>query len=101
MRPDNPKKTEVEHSSKATKEKRISSTDYNKWDKYDADVELLRIELDAEREKESIEIKNRRNQKTYGTQNEATLNQSFTEDDKSRSVLEQLTDIEKDKLAEE
>ncbi|XP_022216306.2 sperm-associated antigen 1-like [Drosophila obscura] len=42
-----------------TTEKRIRSTDYNKWDKYDPDEEILRMELTEERTKEQEELKNR------------------------------------------
>lgn len=40
---------------------RIKSTDYNKWDKYDADAAELKIELDEERQKEIVEAKNKKN----------------------------------------
>ena len=33
------------------KEKRIASCDYEKWDKYDVDTEVNRIDLQQEREK--------------------------------------------------
>lgn len=99
MTPEKLKKTESKQTPNVNKEnKRISSTDYSKWDKYDADVEVLRIELEEERKQESIEIKNRRNKKIYNTENENTFKQSDIE--KNKTLLNQLNDIEKDKLAE-
>lgn len=40
---------------------RIKSTDYTKWDKFDADTAELKIELDEERQREIVEIKNKKN----------------------------------------
>ncbi|XP_017023317.1 sperm-associated antigen 1 [Drosophila kikkawai] len=39
------------------KESRIKSTDYSKWDKYDPDEEILRMDLDEERSKEEADLK--------------------------------------------
>lgn len=52
--------TDSSKSSENQKE-RIKSTDYNKWDKYDADAAVLKIDLDEERKKEAIEAKNKKN----------------------------------------
>lgn len=40
---------------------RINSFDYEKWDKYDADVEVMKMDLDQERNKEFVEAKNKQN----------------------------------------
>ncbi|KAJ8967693.1 hypothetical protein NQ314_002683 [Rhamnusium bicolor] len=40
-------------------EKRISSTDYKAWDKYDPDTELLKMELAEEREKKVVTEENK------------------------------------------
>lgn len=39
---------------------RIKSTDYSAWDKFDADSEVLKIELEEEKIKEEMERKNRK-----------------------------------------
>ncbi|KAH8242606.1 hypothetical protein KR032_000522 [Drosophila birchii] len=39
------------------KESRIKSTDYRKWDKYDPDEEILRMDLEEERSKEEGDLK--------------------------------------------
>jgi sperm-associated antigen 1 len=46
----------------ASKEvERIKSTDYAKWDKFDADAAELKIDLDEERQREIVELKNKKN----------------------------------------
>lgn len=45
------------------KENRIKATEYSKWDKYDADTEALKIDLDEERAKEEVERMNKINLK--------------------------------------
>lgn len=40
---------------------RIKSTDYSKWDKFDADTAELKIDLDEERQRELVEVKNKKN----------------------------------------
>lgn len=40
---------------------RIKSTDYSKWEKFDADAEELKVDLDDERQKEIVEVKNKMN----------------------------------------
>ncbi|KAG5670738.1 hypothetical protein PVAND_000980 [Polypedilum vanderplanki] len=42
-------------------QERIKSTDYSKWDKFDADAAVLKIDLDEERQREAVELKNKRN----------------------------------------
>ncbi|VEN43004.1 unnamed protein product [Callosobruchus maculatus] len=41
---------ETTEVNKEMKEKRIKSTDYSAWDKYDPDTELLKMDLDEEKE---------------------------------------------------
>nr|CAI5856236.1 unnamed protein product [Callosobruchus analis] len=41
---------EAIESNKEIKERRIKSTDYSAWDKYDPDTELLKMELDEQKE---------------------------------------------------
>lgn len=45
--------------------KRIKSTDYEKWDKFDADAAELKVDLDEERQREKLESE--RNKKVKGT----------------------------------
>jgi len=40
---------------------RIKSTDYTKWDKFDADAAELKVDLDEERQRELVETKNLKN----------------------------------------
>lgn len=51
---------EKSHSTKKSYEK-INSTDYEKWDKFDADAAELKIDLDEERRRENVEEKNKKN----------------------------------------
>lgn len=51
-----------ENSLKPSKNpERIKSTDYDKWDKFDADAAELKIDLDEERQREMVECKNKKN----------------------------------------
>ncbi|XP_034116163.1 sperm-associated antigen 1 [Drosophila albomicans] len=63
-KPNNESKPKTDSSQKAnekstakTNEQRIKSTDYGKWDKYDPDEEILRMDLEEERTKEQAQIK--------------------------------------------
>lgn len=47
--------------SKPTHVERIKSTDYLKWEKFDADAAELKVDLDEERQREMVELKNRKN----------------------------------------
>lgn len=95
------KEKEAKPAAKSsTAKEKVASTDYSKWDKYDADVEVLRIELEEERQRESVEIKNRRNQKMYGAEKQSKDERVVAAGEEDMSLLEQLSDIEKDKLSE-
>lgn len=48
-------------TSAAKTSNRIKSTDYSKWDKFDADAAELKIDLDEERQRELVELKNKKN----------------------------------------
>lgn len=57
-------KNPVEETSSNSNSKpveRIKSTDYTKWDKFDADAAELKIDLDEERQREIVEVKNKKN----------------------------------------
>jgi tetratricopeptide (TPR) repeat protein len=51
--------TENSHTKKP--EERINSFDYAKWDKYDADAVTLKMDLDEERQREIVDVKNKKN----------------------------------------
>ena len=40
---------------------RIKSTDYDKWEKFDVEAAELKIDLDEERQREIVEVKNKKN----------------------------------------
>uniref|UniRef100_A0A1A9VM71 TPR_REGION domain-containing protein n=1 Tax=Glossina austeni TaxID=7395 RepID=A0A1A9VM71_GLOAU len=78
---------------------RIKSTDYSKWDKYDADEEVLRMELAEERIQEDVERKNRLNANRHKPP--PTVNEIQKKIDNEKDKLTNLTDIEKEKLSDE
>ncbi|XP_018786692.1 PREDICTED: sperm-associated antigen 1 [Bactrocera latifrons] len=81
---------------------RIKSTDYGKWDKYDADEECLRMELAEERVQEEVERKNRLNKQKSKLQVEHDNNKvTAAETVKEQDVLSKFTDVECERLAEE
>lgn len=41
----------------STTVKRIASTDYKSWDKYDADTEIMKMDLEEERQKQHQQTK--------------------------------------------
>lgn len=69
---------------------RIKSCDYEKWDKYDADTETLKIDLNEEINREKTLIENKKKE------NKPKLIEPIEDD----SVLRNLTEIEKENLAE-
>lgn len=79
-------KTVSTNSSKPVQ--RIKSTDYSKWDEFDADAAELKIDLDEERQREILEIKNKKNAK------EVKLIEVISD-----AEVDCLTDFEKDYLS--
>ncbi|XP_055904208.1 sperm-associated antigen 1 [Eupeodes corollae] len=71
-----------------------SSTNYNQWDKYDADSEILKMDLAEERNKEEVERKNRMNK------NKKLEGATGAGESKSK-IYEKLTKVEREKLAED
>lgn len=67
---------------------RTKSTDYSKWDKFDAEAAELKIDLDDERQREVVELKNKKNL------NKAQLIQEIGD-----AEVDCLTDFEKDHLS--
>lgn len=56
------------------KENRIRSCDYAQWDKYDADTELTKIDLSAERNRDATEVSEKQKAKLYRNLDEAVSN---------------------------
>ncbi|XP_037811424.1 sperm-associated antigen 1 [Lucilia sericata] len=93
-------KVETSKSGVSNKEsQRIKSTDYNKWDKYDAEEEILRLDLAEEREQEELERKNRLNMEKCLKKPCLTITEIT--DEEPLEKWSNLTDIEKEKLSEE
>lgn len=81
---------------------RIKSTDYGKWDKYDADEECLRMELAEERVQEEVERKNRLNkQKSKLQMEDGDSTVAAVKTVQEQEVLSKFTDVERERLAEE
>lgn len=89
-----------QNSADNKQSKRIKSTDYTKWDKYDPDEEILRMDLAEERVTEELEYKNRLNSDKY-TKEPLTITEIVEENEKECSKLHNLSEIEKEKLSEE
>lgn len=53
------------------KENRIRSCDYDQWDKYDAETEITKLDLSAERNREAADIKKNQEAKVYRNLDEA------------------------------
>lgn len=96
----NPTKTSQPNSAASNQSKRIKSTDYTKWDKYDPDEEILRLDLAEERLSEEFEYKNRSNIEKY-TKEPLKITEIFEENEKEIPKLHNLSEIEKEKLSEE
>lgn len=79
---------------------RIKSTDYNKWDQYDAEEEILRIDLEEERQQEQVESKNRFNMNKLKRQ-PLTITEIPENELENPAKWSNLSEIEKQKLYEE
>jgi len=80
------------------KDDRIKSTDYRKWDKYDPDEEILRMDLDEERSKELAEQKVSSHQKS-ATEDELK-NEKASLYERLQTQLRNLSQMEREQLAE-
>ncbi|XP_055325632.1 sperm-associated antigen 1 [Sitodiplosis mosellana] len=72
------------------KEKRINATDYNQWDKFDADTECLKIDLAEEQIREKAAIAQKQQQK------KSKLIEILPE----KTLLEKINDVEKHEFAD-
>ncbi|KAL5281238.1 SPAG1 family protein [Megaselia abdita] len=73
-------------TSDSKSQNRIKSTDYSAWDKFDAETEILKMDLEEEKVKEEVERMNRLN-----LQSSKDLNEDLK--------IDHLTMIEREKLA--
>lgn len=80
---------------------RIKSTDYSKWDKYDAEEEILRQDLAEEREQEEVERKNRLNMDKFIKQPLTITEITQEEQLQPLDKWSKLSEIEKEKISEE
>uniref|UniRef100_A0A1I8QDX4 Uncharacterized protein n=1 Tax=Stomoxys calcitrans TaxID=35570 RepID=A0A1I8QDX4_STOCA len=95
------KKDTTSANNLPNKPDRIKSTDYSKWDKYDDEEEILRMDLAEERVKEEVERKNLLNSQKYGKSSTPKIEEILDESTKEKELFGHLSDIEKEKLSEE
>lgn len=67
---------------------KIKSLDYSKWDKFDVDAAVMKIDLEEERQRELVALKNKKNEK------KATLIEEIVDDE-----VECLSEFEKEHLS--
>lgn len=84
---------------RSTNEQRIKSTDYRKWDKYDPDEEILRMDLEQEREKEQAQIKLKNIIKTK-KEDQAEISEESTEQQRLNALIAKLSQVEREQYAE-
>ncbi|XP_030573541.1 sperm-associated antigen 1 isoform X2 [Drosophila novamexicana] len=84
---------------KSTNEERIKSTDYNKWDKYDPDEEILRMDLEEERSKEHAKIKLRKTETTTKEEH-IKICEKGADEQRLQAQLKKLSQIEREQYAE-
>ncbi|KAH8332319.1 hypothetical protein KR074_000991 [Drosophila pseudoananassae] len=99
-KPTNPTKPTPEPAAQPSKPKedRIRSTDYRKWDKYDPDEELLRMDLSEERTKEEAEAKMACLQKPIS--DDALLDERKSMYERLQMHLKKLSPLEREQFSE-
>ncbi|KAH8406976.1 hypothetical protein KR222_002132, partial [Zaprionus bogoriensis] len=80
-------------------EQRIKSTDYGKWDKYDPDEEILRMDLEEERTKEQAQAKGRQIEK-MSQQEHIKICEQEAEKLRLNAQLKRLSQMEREQYAE-
>ncbi|XP_070073374.1 sperm-associated antigen 1 isoform X2 [Drosophila takahashii] len=80
------------------KDDRIRSTDYRKWDKYDPDEEILRMDLAEERNNEQAEQKISAYQKS--TKENELENENASMYERLQTQLKNLSQLEREQFAE-
>jgi len=88
-----------EHPKSKPNEQRIKSTDYGKWDKYDPDEEILRMDLEEERTKEQAQIKTRNMQPSIKDEHIKICEQS-AEEQRLQCQLKKLSQLEREQYGE-
>lgn len=83
----------------SSNEQRIKSTDYSKWDKYDPDEEILRMDLEEERTKEQVQTKGRQIEKLSQAE-EIRNREKAAEEQRMQAQLKKLTKLEREQYAE-
>ncbi|TDG49962.1 hypothetical protein AWZ03_003472 [Drosophila navojoa] len=92
-------KASAKPQPKSTNEQRIKSTDYSKWDKYDPDEEILRMDLEQEREKEQAQIKLKNIIKTK-KEDQMEISEESTEQQRLNAQIAKLSQVEREQYAE-
>lgn len=80
-------------------EQRIKSTDYSKWDKYDPDEEILRMDLAEERTKEQVQTKGRKMEK-LSKEEHTRMCEEAAEELRLQAQLKKLSKLEREQYAE-
>lgn len=93
-----PAQSSVAQTSKSN-EQRIKSTDYGKWDKYDPDEEILRMDLEEERTKEQVETKGRKIEK-LSKEEQKRMSEETSEQLRLQTQLKKLSKLEREQYAE-
>ncbi|XP_033164498.1 sperm-associated antigen 1 [Drosophila mauritiana] len=93
-----PKPKAASQTNTTNKEARIKSTDYRKWDKYDPDEEILRMDLNEERDQEQIE-------KIISSHNKSVAKEELQSErdslyERLQAQLKNLSQLEKEQYAE-
>uniref|UniRef100_A0A6P4FT39 Sperm-associated antigen 1 n=1 Tax=Drosophila rhopaloa TaxID=1041015 RepID=A0A6P4FT39_DRORH len=96
--PTKPAAKVLTQTKEKNKDDRIKSTDYRKWDKYDPDEEILRMDLDEERNKEQAEQHISSHQKS-STKKEL-MNEKDTLYERLQKQLKNLSQLEREQFAE-
>jgi len=97
-KPKSDSKPDVQPKVKSN-EQRIKSTDYSKWDKYDPDEEILRMDLEEERTKEQAQIKTRQVKPTAKEEHIKICEQS-AEEQRLQCQLKKLSQLEREQYGE-
>lgn len=93
-----PAQSSVAQTSKSN-DKRIKSTDYSKWDKYDPDEEILRMDLEEERTKEQVQTKGRKIEK-LSKEEQKRMREEASEQLRLQTQLKKLSKLEREQYAE-
>ncbi|KAM8704716.1 hypothetical protein ACLKA7_009210 [Drosophila subpalustris] len=98
-KPKSDSKPETQPKAK-TNEQRIKSTDYSKWDKYDPDEEILRMDLEEERTKEQAQIKTRKIQPNSTKEDHIKICEQSAEEQRLQCQLKKLSQLEREQYGE-